>query len=71
MSSTEALKLELMEWLATVHDKTVIHELAKWKEEHQHISVEQYNKEIDEANAAIDRGDFYTQDEVEKRSNSW
>lgn len=71
MSTTQILKLELMEWLATVHDKTLIKELAKWKEEHQHISVEQYNKELDEADAAIDRGEFYSQDEVERRSKAW
>ncbi|MEM6361444.1 MAG: hypothetical protein AAF731_15225 [Bacteroidota bacterium] len=71
MSTTQLLKLELMEWLATVQDKSLIKELAKWKEEHQHISVEQYNKELDEADAAIDRGEFYTQEEVEKRSKAW
>ncbi|MEM8569184.1 MAG: hypothetical protein AAGF85_22195, partial [Bacteroidota bacterium] len=54
MSTTKILKLELMEWLATVHDKSLIQELAKWKEEHQRISLEQYNKELDEADAAID-----------------
>ena len=71
MSTTQLLKLELMEWLATVQDKSLIKELAKWKEEHQHISVEQYNKELDEADAAIDRGEFYAQEEVEKRSKAW
>lgn len=71
MSTTQALKLELMEWLATVHDKALIKELAKWKEAHQHMGLEQYNKELDEADAAIDRGEFYTQDEVERRSKSW
>ncbi len=71
MNHTQALKLELIEWLATVHDKSLINELAKWKEEHEHISLEQYNKELDEADEAIDRGEFFTQEEVEKRSKSW
>lgn len=71
MSTTQALKLELMEWLATVHDQSLIRELAKWKEEHQHISVEQYNKELGKADAAIDRGEFHSQDEVELRSKAW
>ncbi len=71
MSTTQALKLELMEWLATVHDQSLIRELAKWKEAHQHISVEQYNRELDEADAAINRGEYYTQDEVELRSKGW
>ncbi len=35
------------------------------------ISLEQYNKEIDEANIRIDNGEFYTQDEVEKMAREW
>tara|TARA_R110002096_G_scaffold402771_1_gene600156 strand:+ start:203 stop:457 length:255 start_codon:yes stop_codon:yes gene_type:complete len=71
MSTAQALKLELLEWLATVHDQKLIKELSKWKEEHQRISVEEYNQELDEADAAIDRGDYYTQKEVESRSKEW
>ena len=41
------------------------------KEDHQDISVEQYNKELEEADAAIDRGEFHTQDEVEIRAKAW
>ena len=36
-----------------------------------HISIEQYNRELDEAEAAIDRGEFYTQDKVEKMAKKW
>lgn len=71
MSTAQALKLELMEWLATVHDQKTIKELSKWKEEHQRISIEQYNKELDEADAEIDKGEYYTQQEVERRSKAW
>ena len=35
------------------------------------ISIEQYNRELDEAEAAIDKGEYFTQDEVEKKSNKW
>ena len=35
------------------------------------ISIEQYNKEIDEANARIDNGEFYTQEEAEKIMDKW
>lgn len=38
---------------------------------HQHIRIKQYNKELDEADAVIDRGEFYTQEEVERRSKTW
>lgn len=35
------------------------------------ISVEQYNKEIDEAIARVEAGEFYTQEEVERMSKDW
>jgi len=35
------------------------------------ISIEQYNKEIDEANVRIDNGEFYTQEEAEKIMDKW
>jgi len=35
------------------------------------ISINQYNEELDEAEAEIDRGEFYTQEEVEAMSKKW
>ena len=35
------------------------------------ISIEQYNRELDEAEAAIDKGEYFTQSEVEKMSKKW
>jgi hypothetical protein len=35
------------------------------------ISVEQYNKEIDEAIARVEAGEFYSQAEVEKMAKEW
>ncbi|MBD3631174.1 hypothetical protein [Cyclobacterium sp.] len=35
------------------------------------VSVEQYNREIDEAEAEMDRGEFYSQEEVEKLAKKW
>ena len=37
----------------------------------ERISIEQYNKEIDEAERDIENGNYYTQEEVEKRSKEW
>ncbi len=37
----------------------------------ERISIEQYNKEIDESIAQIEKGDFYTQEEVEKMAKEW
>ena len=37
----------------------------------EHISIEQYNKEIEEAEKDIENGDYYTQEEVEKIAKKW
>ena len=37
----------------------------------ERISIEQYNKEIDEAEREIENGNYYTQEEVEKRAEEW
>lgn len=35
------------------------------------ISIEQYNREIHEAEAEFDRREFYSQDDVEKMAKKW
>jgi hypothetical protein len=35
------------------------------------ISLEQYNKEIDEAIARVEAGEYYTQEEVEMMAKEW
>lgn len=60
-----------MEWLATVHDKKVIKELSKWKEDHQRISIEQYNIELDKADSEIDRGEYLTHQQAVNQIRSW
>lgn len=35
------------------------------------ITVEQYNRELDEAEKRINNGEFYTQDEAEKIAKKW
>ena len=67
----QAQKLQLIEWLATLQDKSLIKELVQWKEDHQRVSVEQYNKELEEANARIEAGDFVSHEDVVKESESW
>jgi hypothetical protein len=37
----------------------------------ERISIEQYNKEIDEAILEVKNGEFYTQEEVEKMAKEW
>jgi predicted transcriptional regulator len=35
------------------------------------ISIEQYNKEIEEAEAEIDRGEYITHEELKKQIKQW
>jgi hypothetical protein len=35
------------------------------------ISIEQYNREMNEAEAEFDRGEFYSQDDLEKMAKKW
>jgi hypothetical protein len=37
----------------------------------QRISLEEYNREIDEAIAAFEAGNFISQEEMEKRAAKW
>ena len=37
----------------------------------ERISIEQYNKEVDEAIARVENGEFYTQEEAEKIMDKW
>ena len=41
------------------------------KEETHHISIEQYNKEIDEALAQVKAGNYSTHEEFEKEMDQW
>lgn len=45
--------------------------LNKGTKECQRISLEQYNKEIDEAIEDVENGAFYTQEEARKIANEW
>lgn len=40
-------------------------------EEIDRISIEQYNREIDEALAEVEAGDFISQEEMEKKAAKW
>jgi predicted transcriptional regulator len=57
--------------MASLQDKTVIEELMKWKEKHQRINVEKYNKELEEADAQIDEGEYLSHEEALKEIRSW
>jgi hypothetical protein len=41
------------------------------KESSERISLEQYNKELDEAEADIESGNYYTMEEARKIASKW
>jgi len=45
--------------------------LKRQKENPANISIEQYNKEIDEALSEVASGNYITQEEMEKRAAKW
>jgi len=70
----EARKYEFIQKLFNVNE--VLFEqledlLRKGTKEPKRISIEQYNKELDEAIAQIDKGEFYTHQEVKERIKQW
>lgn len=51
---------------------TVIKSFLKSKEDvPKRLTIEEYNKELDEAEARMDAGEFYTMEEVEEMAKKW
>lgn len=70
----EARKYEFIQKLFNVNEtlfeklETIINKEAK---EFKRISLEQYNKEIDEAIEDVENGNFHTQEEARKIASQW
>ena len=70
----EARKYEFIQKLFNVNEtlfeklETIINKETK---EPKRISLEQYNKEIDEAIEDVENGNFYTQEEARKIASQW
>jgi len=45
--------------------------LQRSKQETEHVTLEEYNKDIDEAMAEVARGESYSHEEVVKMSKNW
>ncbi len=57
--------------LSIVQKEALIHVIKTFVQPESPISVEQYNKEIDEAVARVENGEYDTQEEVEKMAKDW
>ena len=75
--SAQSLELEFDKYWSklTIVEKESLLAVAKnyvqLKEDTDRISIEQYNKEIDEAMALMDAGEFHTHEEVVEMSKTW
>jgi ElaB/YqjD/DUF883 family membrane-anchored ribosome-binding protein len=73
----EVRKLHFIQEFLAIHNEKVIDKLeAVLKQEgreqgNERVSLEQYNQELDEANARIEGGEYVSQDEVKRESDSW
>jgi predicted transcriptional regulator len=78
MYMSKAFEKELFNYfnqLTEAEKKSVLQMLKTFvtgrKKESTRISIEQYNKELDEAEAAFERGEYVTHEEVLKQMKKW
>ena len=75
--SAQSLEMEFDKYWSklTIVEKESLLAVAKnyvqLKDDTDRISIEQYNKEIDEAMARMDAGEFHTHEEVVEMSKTW
>lgn len=74
----KALERELLQYILQLDDaekKSVLQMLKTFLKGREkkvpRISIEQYNKEIDEAIARVEAGEYYTHEEVEQMAKDW
>ncbi len=67
-----------IKWIQTelnkVNDPTLVEifvKLLKYRKSTVETWLDEYNKELDEANARIESGKFITQEDLEKESSQW
>jgi hypothetical protein len=74
----KALERELLQYILQLDEaekKSVLQMLKTFLKGREkkvpRITVEQYSKEIDEAIARVEAGEYYTHEEVERMSKDW
>lgn len=72
--TTIAIRKKLHEFIDNMKEKKAKAIYTLFEEEikqGERISIEQYNKEIDEAEAEFEKGDFITQEAMLKKVKQW
>lgn len=74
----KALERELLQYILQLDEaekKSVLQMLKTFLKGREkklpRVSIEQYNKEIDEAIARVEAGEYYTHEEVEQMAKDW
>ena len=72
-TGNKALSLEILEQLSWQQKEALIALVQSFgiNTGNQRISIEQYNKELDEADAEFERGEVFTNEEVLAMSKKW
>lgn len=69
-------KMSLIKRLEQVNDLSLLQALKHMidfglQKEEGHISIEQYNNELDEAEAEMDRGEFINHEDLKEEMKKW
>jgi low affinity Fe/Cu permease len=70
----QARKYEFIQALFKVEEADVmdkLEEILKEERSGRRDTIEEYNKDLDEAIAEIEKGEFYTQEEAKKIASQW
>lgn len=68
----QATKIELIQLMLNTQKEQVLQRIKDiFQEEESQVSVEQYNVELERADAEIDQGEFYTHKEVVEKIKEW
>lgn len=72
----QAEKLALIKRLEQINDRSLIQALKHMvdfglREQGERISVEQYNRELDEAEAEMDRGEYISHEDFKAQMKKW
>ena len=70
-------KLHFIEAILSIGDEEVIEKLEallkkeQQKEDGERVSIEQYNRELDEAEAVMDKGEYISHTDLKKQMEKW
>jgi len=67
----QATKIELVQQVLNIEEEQVLQQLKDVLKQARQIDIRQYNKELDEADARIDAGQYIENDEVAKEISAW